>query len=95
MGRADQRNGTGAMCSVAININIIAQECLLDRGEGNKYRKTSSGSVEATYFILLEQNGWNLPGCAEVASSFKGLIPAQSWNRVGLLDLLSLEGKGN
>lgn len=99
MGRADQRNGAGAMCSMEMKrlsaIKIITQECLLGRGEENRQTKTSSDSVEATYFSLLEGNGWNLPGCAEAASPFKGLIPAQSWSWAGLLGLLSLEGKGN
>jgi len=56
-------------------IKIITQECLLGRGEGNKQTKTSLYSVEATYFSLLEGNGWNLPACTEVASPFKGHFP--------------------
>lgn len=55
---------------------------------GRKQAKTSSDSVEVTYFSLLV-------GCADVASPFKGLIPSQSWSCGGLLGLLSLEGKGS
>lgn len=58
-------------------IKIITQEWLLGRGKANKQTKTSSDSAEATYFSLLEGNGWNLFGCAAVASLFKGLIPAR------------------
>lgn len=38
---------------------------------GRKQIKTSSDSVEVTYFSLLV-------GCADVASPFEGLIPSQS-----------------
>lgn len=39
------------------------------------------------------REGWNGPGCAEVALVFKGLAPAQSWRWGELLGLLSLKGK--
>lgn len=60
MGRALQRDGAGATCSIELKsrsaINIITQECILGRGEENKQTKTSSGSAEATYFSLLERS---------------------------------------
>lgn len=65
-------------------------------GENKQTKKpNNSDSVKTTYFSLLEGNGWDLLGCVEATSPFKGFIPAQSWSWGGLLDLLSLEGKGH
>lgn len=59
-----------------------------------KKTKNCPSSAEITCFSLLEQDGWNRPGCT-LGSSLTVFVPSQSWNWGGLLHLLVLKGERN